>query len=119
MGSYCFDYLDLKVTDDQTIVLTSDSSQQDPDHLMSHVRTLVKQRDASLDHWIQSQITSLQVPHNVNNEGGLIGDIPAGNSDNSLNRKASTVTGNGVEKNHLAVELADWKARLRKLRTEL
>ncbi|CAH0552574.1 unnamed protein product [Brassicogethes aeneus] len=83
-----------QVTDDQNIVLTLDWSEQPPQKLFFHVRTLTSERDKLLQQWV----------------------IDLG-QENTLNANPHPLE--GVESNHLAVELADWKARLRKQRQEL
>lgn len=81
-----------QVTDEQTVVLTLDWSEHAPEKLYSHVRSLIRQRDLYLQQW-----------------GTALGT--------ESSRAAPVAT--GVESNHLAVELADWKSRLRKQRQEL
>ncbi|KAJ8919185.1 hypothetical protein NQ315_012173, partial [Exocentrus adspersus] len=84
-----------KVTDDQSVVLTSDWTEQPAERLYTHLRSLTGERDKLLYQWITDigQETGASPPTSSSTEG--------------------------VESNHLAVELADWKARLRKLRQEL
>ncbi|KAJ8968001.1 hypothetical protein NQ314_002535 [Rhamnusium bicolor] len=84
-----------KVTDDQSVVLTLDWAEQPPQRLYSHLRTLTGERDKLLQQWV----TDLGQETVTNG--------PASNSGTE-----------GIESNHLAVELADWKARLRKQRQE-
>ncbi|XP_044261844.1 protein Daple-like [Tribolium madens] len=84
-----------QVTDDQTIVLTLDQSEHSSQKLYNHIRTLTSERDKLLNQWMSD----------------LGQEIPL----NSPSSSAVEV----VESNHLAVELADWKARLRKQRQEL
>lgn len=86
-----------KVTDDQVIVLTTDWNEQPSRRLYDHVRTLTGERDKLLQQWMVD----------LSQEMGAAG-APGGNS-----------AVEAVESNHLAVELADWKARLRKQRQEL
>lgn len=85
----------LQVTDDQSIVLTADWTEQSAERLFAHIKHLTAERDKLLQHWIT--------------------DICQETSANST----VTSAGEGIESNHLAVELADWKARLRKQRQEL
>ncbi|XP_063913920.1 protein Daple isoform X2 [Zophobas morio] len=84
-----------QVTDDQDIVLTLDQSEQSSLKLYNHVRTLTTERDKLLSQWMSD----------------LGQEVSVGGPTSS----AIEV----VESNHLAVELADWKARLRKQRQEL
>lgn len=81
------------MTDDQSIVLTLDWTEQPAERLFSHIKHLTAERDKLLQQWI----TDL------------------------CQETTSTVNSaiEGIESNHLAVELADWKARLRKQRQEL
>lgn len=86
----------MKVTDDQSIVLTLDWTDQPPQRLYTHLRMLTGERDKLMQQWL----------------------IDLGQETPTL--CTSTNSGSqGVESNHLAVELADWKARLRKQRQEL
>lgn len=71
-----------------------DWADQSAQRLYSHVRSLVSERDTLLQQWI----TDLS-------------------QDGSSTTNASANA--GVESNHLAVELVDMKARLRKQRQEL
>lgn len=82
------------MTDHQSIVLTLDWNDQAPQRLYSHVRSLIGERDKLLQQWIT--------------------DLGQESSSSISNSNTE-----GVESNHLAVELADWKARLRKQRQEL
>jgi chromosome segregation ATPase len=84
-----------QVTDEQKIVLTLDHTEQPAQRLYSHVRSLTVERDKLLQQWMSD-----------------LGQEFVVNGPTS-----STVE--AAESNHLAVELADWKARLRKQRQEL
>lgn len=83
-----------QVTEDQNYVLTLDWSEQLPQKLHTHIRNLTGERDKLMQQWV----------------------VDLG-QENSVSKETSNTE--GVESNHLAVELADWKARLRKLRQEL
>lgn len=83
------------MTDEQTVILTLDWSEHPPERLYSHVRALIRERDLYLQQW-----------------GTALGQ------ENPRGSPGQT-TPIGVESNHLAVELADWKSRLRKQRQEL
>lgn len=74
--------------------MTLDWSDQPPQRLYLHVRSLIGERDKLLQQWV----------------------IDLGQESPST---ISNVNTEGVESNHLAVELADWKSRLRKQRQEL
>ncbi|XP_072394977.1 uncharacterized protein Girdin isoform X2 [Diabrotica undecimpunctata] len=85
-----------RVTDDQCIVLTLDWTDQEPQKLYYHIRNLTGEREKLVQQWV----TDL------------------GQETSSLG-SAQNASNQGVESNHLAVELADWKARMRKQRQEL
>ncbi|XP_017786289.1 PREDICTED: protein Daple [Nicrophorus vespilloides] len=91
-----------RVTDDQSVVLTLDWPNQTPEKLYLHLRDLTNERDALFQHWV----TDLGQEMGQSN-GDKHGLTPTGGNPE------------GFESNHLAVELADWKARLRKQRQEL
>lgn len=76
-------------------MLTVDWTEQPAEKLFAHVKRLTSERDKLLQHWLT--------------------DICQETSSNTNLSSA----GEGIESNHLAVELADWKARLRKQRQEL
>uniref|UniRef100_A0A6P7G317 Girdin n=1 Tax=Diabrotica virgifera virgifera TaxID=50390 RepID=A0A6P7G317_DIAVI len=85
-----------RVTDDQCIVLTLDWTDQEPQKLYYHIRNLTGEREKLVQQWVTDlgqETTALGSAQNASNQG--------------------------VESNHLAVELADWKARMRKQRQEL
>lgn len=81
------------MTDDQNIVLTLDWTDQSPQRLYSHVRMLIGERDKLLQQWVADL-------------GQEISNSPHSGGD-------------GVDAHHLAVEAADWKAKLRKQKQEL
>lgn len=85
------------MTEDQKVVLTQDWKEQSAEYLYYHLRDLITIRDGLFNQWI-NELSQENV--NVNN------------NQNSINN-------GGIENNHLAVELADWKARFRKQRQEL
>ncbi|GLH04901.1 Protein hook [Gryllus bimaculatus] len=97
-----------QVTDNHHIVLTQEATDVFPSDLMvNHIRRLVKERDDYLQHW-----TSLVLLDR--------GESSVSNgSPSEAQRKASASGGTSGDSYHLAVELADWKARLRKQRQEL
>lgn len=84
------------MTDDQCIVLTLDWTEQPAERLYSHVKALTLERDKLLQQWV----------------------IDLG-QETPTNAPGTNSAVEGIESNHLAVELADWKARLRKQRQEL
>lgn len=85
--------------------------------MYNHVRRLAKERDHYLSRW-----ANLVVNEVAANEDGST-RLPEKKTANRSNQNNavynSTTTTAGFENNHLAVELADWKARLRKQRQEL
>ncbi|CAG9818185.1 unnamed protein product [Phaedon cochleariae] len=85
-----------RVTDDQSIVLTLDWPDQPSQRLYSHIRTLTRERDKLVQQWVTD----------------LGQEAP-------ISESAPKFGTHGVESNHLAVELADWKARMRRQRQEL
>ncbi|CAG9863773.1 unnamed protein product [Phyllotreta striolata] len=85
-----------KVTDDQSVVLTVDWSEQEPQKLYSHIRALTLERDRLIQQWVT--------------------DLSQETNTMRANQNCNTQE---VESNHLAVELADWKAKMRKQRQEL
>lgn len=98
-----------QVTDNHHIVLTQDVTDIFPSDLMvNHIRRLVKERDEYLQYW-----TSLVLLDR--------GETAASNgSPKDSQHKMSSLAGSSSgDSFHLAVELADWKARLRKQRQEL
>ncbi|CAG5028404.1 unnamed protein product [Parnassius apollo] len=96
-----------QVTDMQTVVLTPDAIDlfQSPT-MFNHMRRLAKERDHYLQNWATL----------VLNEGLCDSE---NENKSSKNPPTQNVNQNNSESQHLAVELADWKARLRKQRQEL
>lgn len=91
----------------QTVVLTPDAIDlfQSPT-MFNHMRRLAKERDHYLQNWTSSVLTE-----------GLCEN--ENESKNGKSRSTQNVNQNNGDSQHLAVELADWKARLRKQRQEL
>ncbi|GJQ74421.1 hypothetical protein Trydic_g21291 [Trypoxylus dichotomus] len=83
-----------QVTDDQCVVLTEDPTEQSIDKLYTHLRSLALERDGLFHNWVID-----------------LGQEATGTG--------ASIAAEGVHSNHLAIELADWKARLRKQRQEL
>ncbi|XP_063381348.1 protein Daple [Cydia fagiglandana] len=96
-----------QVTDMQTVVLTPDAVDlfQSP-AMFNHMRRLAKERDHYLQNWATLML----------NEGL---DETENENKNGTARSTQNVSQSNGESQHLAVELADWKARLRKQRQEL
>lgn len=92
-----------QVTDSQEIVLTAENCEGLSSELMlHHIRYLIKERDKYLQTWAG------QEDRKCGAVGGASAATPTAGS-----------TGERSETQHLAVELADWKAKLRKQRQEL
>lgn len=81
---------------DQSLVLTQNWDTLSSEQLYMHIRSLTAERDALYQQWITD----------LSQEG-------------SANMSSGSNGGDGVESNHLAVELVDMKARFRKQRQEL
>ncbi|OWR52910.1 hook protein [Danaus plexippus plexippus] len=95
-----------QVTDMQTVVLTPDAIDlfQSPT-MFNHMRRLAKERDHYLQNW-----ATLVLNEDL---------CETENENKNVNRSTQNISQNNGESQHLAVELADWKARLRKQRQEL
>ncbi|XP_059621753.1 girdin [Phlebotomus argentipes] len=97
-----------QVTDNQSLVLTNESMEHlTPDMMYSHLLRVTKERDQYHSNWITSFIIETEVGHN--------------NGPQRINSMSppSSATTNGPDSNHMVVELADLKSKLRKLRQEL
>ncbi|XP_037906855.1 girdin isoform X1 [Hermetia illucens] len=100
-----------QVTDSHSLVLTQESLEALPPSTMySHIITLTRERDSYYSKWISS----------------LTNEPDAANSGSASSPNASSLSASGIslspsstESNHMAVELADLKSRIRKLRQEL
>uniref|UniRef100_A0A1Y9H394 HOOK N-terminal domain-containing protein n=1 Tax=Anopheles dirus TaxID=7168 RepID=A0A1Y9H394_9DIPT len=104
-----------QVTDSQTLVLTQEALEQlSPELMCKHIVRLAKERDQYHCKWMSSFITD--------SEQALVNSSSSKSSLHNAS-SASTSTANTPsttsENNHLAVELADYKSKLRKLRQEL
>ncbi|XP_075227701.1 uncharacterized protein LOC142328094 isoform X2 [Lycorma delicatula] len=117
-----------QVTESQEIVLTQEGCESiPPDLMLNHIRRLVKERDRYLQYWASQDDRKLVSNVSSGSCGGVGGNSSGSDGSGSVNRNSSggqshgTGGGGGAaaENQHLAVELADWKARLRKLRQEL
>lgn len=102
-----------QVTDSQTLVLTQESLDQLPSETMcKHIVRLAKERDQYHSKWMSSVVSDTDT-------------INSSSSKTSLHNSSSAATSSAntpstcSENNHLAVELADYKSKLRKLRQEL
>jgi hypothetical protein len=106
-----------QVTDSQTLVLTQEFVEHlSPDRMIDHIVRLARERDKYHTNWIESlnkgETESLNVSLNAKN---------AANSSNitSPSVSSSTSSVSTTESNHLAVELADLKSKMRRVRQEL
>ncbi|KAL0276065.1 UNVERIFIED_CONTAM: hypothetical protein PYX00_003727 [Menopon gallinae] len=89
-----------QITDTPLMVLGCEMQEPvSPDVMMDHIRNLVKERDEFLHNWANAAITETQTS----------------NSDPKKRQNFNVSS----ESHHLAVELADWKSKLRKQRQEL
>ncbi|XP_039289129.1 LOW QUALITY PROTEIN: girdin [Nilaparvata lugens] len=103
-----------QVTESQEIVLTQESCEcLSPELMLTHIRRLVKERDRYLQHWVTQDDRKTGGGNSSHSGGG------GGGGGGSGGQSSSNQLSGGNESQHLAVELADWKARLRKLRQEL
>ncbi|XP_058447746.1 girdin [Malaya genurostris] len=91
-----------QVTDSQTLVLTQEALDQLPSETMcKHIVRLAKERDQYHSKWMSTVISESL------------------HSSCSATTSSANTPSASTENNHLAVELADYKSRLRKLRQEL
>ncbi|XP_053680380.1 girdin [Anopheles nili] len=105
-----------QVTDSQTLVLTQESLEQlSPELMCKHVVRLAKERDQYHGKWMSSFITDSEQQALVNSSSSKSSLHNASSASTSTANTPSTTS----ENNHLAVELADYKSKLRKLRQEL
>ncbi|KAL7033987.1 hypothetical protein ACKWTF_007807 [Chironomus riparius] len=107
-----------QVTESQTIVLTPEFTDNVPrERMLEHIIRLAKERDKYHSNWISSISLDTETIH-VHSHNAR-----KGNSSISSNvTSPSTGSSNSVsttENNHLAVELADLKSKMRKIRQEL
>uniref|UniRef100_A0A182SXP5 HOOK N-terminal domain-containing protein n=1 Tax=Anopheles maculatus TaxID=74869 RepID=A0A182SXP5_9DIPT len=105
-----------QVTDSQTLVLTQESLDQlSPELMCKHLVRLAKERDQYHGKWMSSFITDSEQQALVNSSSSKSSLHNASSASTSTANTPSTTS----ENNHLAVELADYKSKLRKLRQEL
>lgn len=102
----------LQVTDSPRVVLSHEASEDNlsNDLMINHVRRLVKERDSYLQQWLNASVQERV-------DSGVTPSSPSPMQSDSQRRQASQVSGS--ETHHFAVELADWKSRVRKQRQEL
>lgn len=106
-----------QVTDSQTLVLTPEFIESvSPEKMIGHIIRLARERDMYHTNWIDglnSETESMTVSRNQKSNSM---------SSNITSTTVSSSSGNSVsttESNHLAVELADLKSKMRKIRQEL
>lgn len=101
-----------QVTDTQTLVLTSDLNETVPrEKMVDHIVRLAKERDKFHSNWMTS-MSSIEHHESMHSAKGSA-------MNSNLTSPASSTTPISTESNHMAVELADSKSRLRKVRQEL
>jgi hypothetical protein len=100
-----------QVTDSQTLVLTPDFNENVPrEKILDHVVRLAKERNKFQSSWI----TSLT---NLEQHDGIMGhQKESSNITSPVSSSSASVT---TESNHMAVELADLKSKMRRVRQEL
>jgi hypothetical protein len=102
-----------QVTDNQSLVLTQDSIELlSSDVMYHHILRLVKERDLLQSKWMTSHFIETDSMSVANSKGSM-------STNSSMTSVASVHTTQSSENNHMAVELADYKSKLRKLRQEL
>ncbi|XP_037940477.1 girdin-like [Teleopsis dalmanni] len=105
-----------QVTDNHSLVLTEESIDLlTPTVMYNHILRLTKERDNMYMKWISSICTE----PDVNMSSCVDGNASLPLSPSSSLKSSCTPSSSNSESNHLAVELADLKSKLRKLRQEL
>lgn len=105
-----------RVTDSQTLVLTPDFEEMvAPNKMIEHIVRLAKERDKYHSHWIQSLNSdeTIATANQKSNSGSSTVISPSVSASSTASAVSSS------ESNHLAVELADLKSKMRKIRQEL
>ncbi|XP_067644456.1 girdin isoform X2 [Eurosta solidaginis] len=101
-----------QVTEDQSLVLTKESvNLLSPVNLYNHILRLTKERDNMYLRWIASMCTESDLSMNA------CGDSTMSPVSAALTTVSPSSTNS--ESNHMAVELADLKSKIRKLRQEI
>lgn len=94
-----------QVTDNHTLVISNDTVEQLPaERMYSHIIRIAKERDRYHSNWISSLSTEHEATKST-----MASSSSASNSS----------TPSAMDNNHMAVELADLKSKLRKIRQEL
>ncbi|XP_017476712.1 PREDICTED: protein Daple [Rhagoletis zephyria] len=105
-----------QVTEDQSLVLTKESvNLLTPANMYNHILRLTKERDNMYLRWIASMCTESDLNMSACGEGTMSNPL----SPLSGALTTSCPSSANSENNHMAVELADLKSRIRKLRQEL
>lgn len=103
-----------QVTDNQSLVLTNDSLDHlSPQQMYEHIIRIARERDKFQSNWISSLAAKEVAETKLNAAEAAHGG--SGLSASAGAAASATATDN----NHLAVELADLKAKLRRFRQEL
>lgn len=102
------------VTDSQTLVLTPEFLDNvAPEKMIDHIVRLARERDRYHSNWINSlSFESETISNNQSQKGSTL-------SSNVTSPTVSTASVSTTESQHLAVELADLKSKMRKIRQEL
>ncbi|XP_055641451.1 protein Daple isoform X2 [Toxorhynchites rutilus septentrionalis] len=101
-----------QVTDSQTLVLTQEAMDHLPEEACKHILRLAKERDQYHSKWMSSVMSDVDTMNSSSSKSSLHNSSSSGTSSANTPLTSS-------ENNHLAVELADYKSKLRKLRQEL
>ncbi|XP_036335595.1 protein Daple isoform X3 [Rhagoletis pomonella] len=105
-----------QVTEDQSLVLTKESvNLLTPANMYNHILRLTKERDNMYLRWIASMCTESDLNMSACGESTMSNPL----SPLSGALTTSCPSSANSENNHMAVELADLKSRIRKLRQEL
>lgn len=112
------DYIKL-VTDNHSLVLTQESMEiLSAADMYKHIMRLTKERDSIQNKWI-GYLTMASENDGSSGNGPSQSNQSTPMSSSSVGLASSSSTPQSSESNHLAVELADLKSKLRKLRQEL
>lgn len=105
-----------QVTDNQTLVLTNDSLDHlTPQQMYEHIIRIARERDKFQSNWFASLLAKEVAETKLNAAEVAHGQSLSGVSASAGAAASATATDN----NHLAVELADLKAKMRRFRQEL
>lgn len=101
-----------QVTDQQSLVLSTNDSLEhlEPQRMYQHIIRLARERDKYQSNWIQSLANESTEPQKMSNTSS---------GSTSFSATAAANNASSDSSNHMAVELADLKSKLRKFRQEL